>query len=258
MMPDASKAVLYIFASTHPMLRKPCYTSPDPRCHRSRPHRLRTSATGAVVPRPCHVRAVFDTRAVALAVVARCEVVVPLDDDAQALSVNTLLVLDDSRIAHKPGRDKGQLTQSLGPHRHLLQPREAGQPALRVVWYAVHRLVHRPVLDGVVGNVPIRGEALHDGPRPAAADREGAVHHAAPFHAAERGEPLASPAARDQPRLERNRVLAQLEHQAETLAITDASLALLLGVDQEHAGAKVAPLQEVELLPAEARLYASL
>ena len=36
----------------------------------------------------------------------------------------------------------------------LLESREAGQPTLRVVGYAVNGLIHRPVLYGVVGEVP--------------------------------------------------------------------------------------------------------
>ena len=64
---------------------------------------------------------------------------------------------------------------------------------------------------------------------------------------------MLSPAARNQPRLERKRVLAQLEHQAKMRA-----LAQLLGVDQEHAGAKMAPLQDVKLLPEETRVYAAM
>ena len=62
------------------------------------------------------------------------------------------------------------------------------------------------------------------------------------------------PTARNRPRLERERVVAQLEHQAKV----HASPLLLLGVEQEHARAKVRPLQDVQLLPAEARVDAAV
>ena len=73
-------------------------------------------------------------------------------------------------------------------------------------------------------------------------------------HRSEVSKPAVCPIARNRPRLERERVFAQLEHQAKL----HASPLLLLGVEQEHTRAKVRPLQDVHLLPAEARVDAAV
>eukprot|EP00964_Phaeocystis_antarctica_P005348 scaffold2921_cov61-Phaeocystis_antarctica.AAC.4 len=147
-----------------------------------------------------------------------------LDDD-----IRHRAFCDRVSSVHEPHRKKWQLAQTLRLHWNVLELRKPGDPALRII------------------------EPLHDGPSPAPAYSEHAIHDAAPFHAVERSEATLSPAARNQPRLERKRVLAQLEHQAKMRA-----LAQLLGVDQEHAGAKMAPLQDVKLLPEETRVYAAM
>eukprot|EP00964_Phaeocystis_antarctica_P016672 scaffold9175_cov57-Phaeocystis_antarctica.AAC.1 len=189
-----------------------------------RPHRL---CTGAIGPAATAI-----ARSHARIVVSRGLVMAALDDDTGS----HLRVLWCARVVDEPHRNERQLAQRPLLHRHPLQLRKPSEPALRVVWY-----FQASIREGIVGDVPIRGESLHDGPCPAPADSEGTIHDAAPLNAAERGEATLSPAARDQPRLEGKRVLAQLEHQTQT--VTRASLALFLGVDQEHAGAKVAPLQ---------------
>ena len=192
--------------------------------------------------RNCH-GATTITRRPAAIVVTRGLVMATLDDDTY------LRILCAGVVVHEPHRNKWQLTQSFRLHWNILELRKPGYPALRVMWYC-----EPSFRKGIVGDVPVRSEPFHDSPSPASAHSERTIHDAAPVHAAERGEATLSPVARNQPRLERKRVLAQLEHQAKTFA----SLALLLGIDQKHAGAKVAPLQDMELLPVETRVYTAV